>query len=509
MMRNKVFEKQTMEARSPLVEQRIAKYHELVNSGINPYPNDFHVQQRIREVIERFGSQSAEELERVDLDLVIAGRMILLRSFGKATFIHVQDGTGRIQAYMRRNELGEEAYDMFLKLDLGDFVGIRGRIFRTRTGELTVMAREVRLLAKSLRPLPEKWHGLKDVETRYRQRYLDLIVNPRVKEIFRLRSRVVGLIRRFLDDWDFPEVETPMMQLIPGGAMASPFKTYHNALHQNMYLRIAPELYLKRLVVGGLDRVYELNRNFRNEGISTEHNPEFTMLEFYLAYATYFDLMDFTEEMLASVIQDVFGSLSTSYQGQSIDWSRPWRRLTMMQALVEHDAIVSEKREDPEYLRRWAKELGMEPMADWTSGKLLSEIFENVAAPTLVQPTFIIDHPVDVSPLSRRKDSEPGFVERFELYVAGREIANAFSELNDPLDQRERFEWQASQKTEMGEAGKIIDEDYLRALEYGMPPTAGEGIGMDRLLMLLADVSSIREVILFPQLRSEKLTKLT
>jgi lysyl-tRNA synthetase class 2 len=493
-----------MEAKNPVIEQRIAKYRELVDDGINPYPNDFRVRQHINEVNQRFASKSATELEHIDEEMVIAGRMMLTRHFGKATFIHIQDGTGRIQAYMRLDQLGEAAYKLFQKLDVGDFVGIRGKIFRTRTGELTVLAKGVRLLAKSLRPLPEKWHGLRDVETRYRQRYLDLLVNPPTKEIFRLRSRVMSLIRQFLGARGFLEVETPMMQAIPGGAVASPFKTYYKALHQHMYLRIAPELYLKRLVVGGLDRVYELNRNFRNEGISTEHNPEFTMLEFYLAYATYHDLMDLTEEMLSNLAQEVFGSLITSYQGQSINWSRPWRRMTLHQALMEYDRIPQEKIEDRDYLKHRAEELGIETKLEWTWGKIMTEIFEYVVAPKLFQPTFILDYPVDVSPLARRKDSEPRLVERFELYIAGRELANAFSELNDPLDQRERFEWQARQKTEMGEESQIIDEDYLRALEYGMPPTGGEGIGIDRLLMLLADVTSIREVILFPQLRSQE-----
>ncbi len=487
-----------------LIEQRIAKYRELVNNGINPYPNDFRVRQCVLDVIQHFDSKNSEELEHIDDELAIAGRMMLFRHFGKATFIHVQDGTGRIQAYVRRDQIGDEAYKQFQRLDVGDFVGIRGRIFRTRTGELTLLAREVRLLAKSLRPLPEKWHGLKDVETRYRQRYLDLIVNPPTKEIFQLRSRMVRLIRHFLDAKGFLEVETPMMQVIPGGAVARPFQTYHNALEQPMYLRIAPELYLKRLVVGGLDRVYELNRNFRNEGISTEHNPEFTMLEFYQAYATYHDLMELTEEMLTHVVREVFGTLTTSYQGQCIDWSRPWRRMTIHQALIEYESIPPEKIGDLDYLKKRAEELGIETKPEWTSGKIITEIFDTVVEPKFFQPTFITDYPVEVSPLSRRKNSEPSLVERFELFVAGHEIANAFSELNDPLDQRERFEWQARQKTEMEEAGQIIDEDYLRALEYGMPPTAGEGIGIDRLLMLLADVSSIREVILFPLLRSVK-----
>ncbi|MBW2146682.1 MAG: lysine--tRNA ligase [Deltaproteobacteria bacterium] len=493
-----------MEEKTFLMEQRIAKYRELVNNGINPYPNDFRVRQRVHDVIQRFESKSPEELEHINDELAVAGRMMQFRHFGKATFIHVQDGTGRIQAYVRRDQIGEKAYQQFQRLDVGDFVGIRGKIFRTRTEELTVLAREVRLLAKSLRPLPEKWHGLKDIETRYRQRYLDLIVNPRTREIFQLRSRVVRLIRQFLDARGFLEVETPMMQLIPGGAVARPFKTYHNALDQPMYLRIAPELYLKRLLVGGLDRVYELNRTFRNEGISTEHNPEFTMLEFYQAYATYDDLMDLTEEMLTHVIQEVIGTLTTSHQGHRIDWSRPWRRMSLHQALIEYDSIPPEKIRDPDHLKKRAEELGIETRPEWTSGKLMTELFDTVVEPKLLQPTFIVDYPVDVSPLSRKKDTDPGLVDRFELFVGGREIANAFSELNDPLDQRDRFEWQARQKTEMEEAGQIIDEDYLRALEYGMPPSAGEGIGIDRLLMLLVDVSSIREVILFPQLRSEK-----
>lgn len=484
--------------------QRIDKYKKLLASGIPAFPNDFRISHRIGEVVSLVGSRGAEELEEMSMDVSVAGRIVSRRDHGRTNFFHIKDGSGRIQIYARRDDLGEGAYDFFRSMvDVGDFVGVQGEVFRTRTGELTVKAGLIKLLAKAFRPLPEKFHGLTDVEVRYRQRYLDLIANEHVVNIFRTRMKIIKSIRRFLDDRGFLEVETPMMQPIPGGAMARPFVTHHNALDMDLYLRIAPELYLKRLVVGGLDRVYELNRNFRNEGISTQHNPEFTMLEFYQAYATYRDLMELTEEMIESVAVEVLGTTRITYQGMEVNLSRPWKRVRLFDLMTEHTGLNEAQLKDMTVLVKRARELDIDLDPLWGPGKILMEIFEKTVEEKLVQPTFVIDYPVEVSPLSRRRDDDPDIVERFELYIAGREIANAFSELNDPIDQRERFLKQAEAKTELGEAGKLIDEDYIRALEHGMPPTAGEGIGIDRLVMVLTDSYSIREVILFPQLRAE------
>ncbi len=392
----------------------------------------------------------------------------------------------------------------FESFDIGDIIGVTGFPFRTKTGELSLHARGVRLLVKSLLPLPEKFHGLTDVETRYRQRYVDLIVNPDVREIFIKRSRIVNLIRSFMTSRDFLEVETPMMQQIPGGATARPFVTHHNALDMELYLRVAPELYLKRLVVGGFERVFEINRNFRNEGISVRHNPEFTMMEFYQAYATFEDLMDFTEELFSHVAEQVLGSLEFSFQGLDISFKRPWRRMTVREAILEYGDIEPQKLDDRDLALEYARSIGLDHLTDDIGyGKLLMEIFEEVAEHKLIQPTFVTAYPTEVSPLSRKNDHDPNIVDRFELMIAGREIANAFSELNDPVDQKERFLAQVAEKDKGDEEAHYMDEDYVRALEYGLPPTAGEGIGIDRLVMLLTDSASIRDVILFPQLRKE------
>ncbi|MBI5446245.1 MAG: lysine--tRNA ligase, partial [Deltaproteobacteria bacterium] len=398
--------------------------------------------------------------------------------------------------------VGPEAFDLFQQMDVGDFLGAAGPLFRTRTGELTLEARQLRLLTKSLRPLPEKWHGLTDKETRYRQRYVDLIANPEVRRTFELRSRMIQLIREYFLELDFLEVETPMMQPIPGGATARPFVTHHNALDMTLYLRVAPELYLKRLLVGGLERVFEINRNFRNEGLSNQHNPEFTMLEFYQAYATYEDLMALTERLLSQVASRLLGTTRIRFRGAEINLAPPWTRLTVKEGVLRYGELSAAQVEDPGELAAYARRLGVDA-AGMTPGKLLTEVFEQVAEPQLVQPTFVTQYPVDVSPLSRRNEAQTEFVDRFELYVGGAEIANGFSELNDPVDQMDRFRQQAVQKAAGDEEAHWIDEDYVRALEYGMPPAAGEGIGIDRFAMLLTDSPSIRDVILFPHMRPE------
>jgi lysyl-tRNA synthetase class 2 len=494
-----------MEEKDALFEQRLKKLAELKKRGINPFPNKFKVTSTTGEIRERFKDYTPEDFKKVKEVFSLAGRIMAIRSFGKATFIHIQDRKGKIQAYLRKDVLGEEGFQLFDQMDIGDFIGIKGKVFLTRTGELTIEAGEIVLLAKSLRPLPEKWHGLSDVEIRFRQRYLDLIVNPKAKEIFLKRVQIIQLLRNFLSGKDFLEVETPMMQPLPGGALARPFKTHHNALDMDLYLRIAPELYLKRLVVGGWEQVYEINRSFRNEGISTQHNPEFTMLEFYCAYATYLDLMDLTEEMLCSVAKGVQGGLQFQYQGVQLDFTPPWRRITMKEAIVEYGKIDPKVLEDRNSSFRYAKELGIDLPEGMNLGEVLQEVFSHVAEPHLIQPTFVTHYPVEVSPLARRKDDQPEVAERFELYIDGKEIANAFSELNDPLDQRERFIKQMEERN-IEEEGLFhtMDEDFIRALEYAMPPTAGEGIGIDRLVMIMTDSPSIREVIFFPLLRREQ-----
>lgn len=490
-----------MEELSELLLQRRRKVNALWTAGINPYPNDFKPSHTAGDVLTKYGS--VEQIEAPDNDFVLAGRIIARRSFGKAAFMQLQDRTGRIQVYVRKDDLGEEYFAQFESFDIGDIIGVSGFPFRTQKGELSIHARMVRLLVKSLLPLPEKFHGLTDVETRYRQRYVDLIVNPEVREVFVKRSRIVNLIRSFMASREFLEVETPMMQPIPGGATARPFVTHHNALDMQLFLRIAPELYLKRLVVGGFERVFEINRNFRNEGISVRHNPEFTMMEFYQAYATYEDLMDFTEELFCHVAEEVLGTLDFSYQGMPISFQRPWRRLTVKEAILEYSDIDQKQLEDRDLALAYARGIGLGLPDEISYGKLIMEIFEEVAEHKLIQPTFVTAYPTEVSPLSRKNDQDPYIVDRFELMIGGREIANAFSELNDPVDQKERFLAQVEEKDKGDEEAHYMDEDYVRALEYGLPPTAGEGIGIDRLVMLLTDSASIRDVILFPQLRKE------
>jgi lysyl-tRNA synthetase, class II len=490
-----------MEELSELLLQRRRKVDALWEAGVNPYPNDFKPLHTSAEVIAAYGDK--EQFDAGNEQYVVAGRILARRSFGKAAFIQLQDRKGRIQVYVKKDDIGAEAFEAFESFDIGDIVGVEGFPFRTKTGELSLHAKLVRLLVKSLHPLPEKFHGLTDLETRYRQRYVDLIVNPESRDVFIKRSRIVNLIRGFMAGRDFLEVETPMMQPIPGGAAARPFITHHNALDMQLFLRIAPELYLKRLVVGGLERVFEINRNFRNEGISVRHNPEFTMMEFYQAYATYEDLMDFTEELFCHVAQEVLGALEFNCQGNNISFKRPWKRLTVREAILEYGDIDAKQLDDRDLALAYARSLGLDLSQDIGYGKLIMEIFEEVAEHRLIQPTFITAYPTEVSPLSRKNDHDPYIVDRFELIIAGREIANAFSELNDPVDQKERFLSQVAEKNKGDEEAHYMDEDYVRALEYGMPPTAGEGIGIDRLVMLLTDSASIRDVILFPQLRKE------
>ncbi len=494
-----------MEKKKDFIKHRIQKVEELREAGINPYANNYKALHTASEISNSLGGKNQEEVEACKDVFSVAGRIVSIRNFGKASFFHLQDRTGKIQAYIQKNKVGSDCYNLlFKKVDIGDFAGIKGRAFLTHSGELTILVEEFFILTKSLRPLPEKWHGLQDIEIRYRQRYLDLIVNEPVKKTFIARTRVISLIRQFLESRDFMEVETPMMHSIPGGAAAQPFKTHHNSMDMDLYLRIAPELYLKRLLVGGLERVFEINRNFRNEGISTQHNPEFTMVEFYQAYATFEDLMDMTEEMISHISKELHNSFTVSYQGTEINFSPPWQRLTLKEAAAKYGSIDIQDLDNPEKARGHAERLGIELTGNEKPGEVVTAVFEEVAEKHLVQPTFITHFPVEVSPLARKNEKDPSVTDRFELYIAGREIANAFSELNDPADQRSRFAAQAESKEQTEGVVSDIDEDFLTALEYGMPPAAGEGIGIDRLVMLLTDSPSIRDVIFFPLFRFER-----
>jgi lysyl-tRNA synthetase, class II len=485
--------------------QRLQKLTELREQGVEPFANGFVPTHTIAQVLGEFGALAGPELEGLNRTFRLAGRLMLLREFGKATFCHFQDGTSRVQAYVQKQVLGPEAFARFKRLDLGDIVGFTGTLFRTKTGELTLAVSDFVLLTKSLLPLPEKYHGLTDVETRYRQRYLDLMVNPQVREVFVRRAAIVSLMRQFFEARGFLEVETPMMQPIPGGATARPFVTHHQALDMTLYLRIAPELYLKRLVIGGFDRVFEINRNFRNEGLSIQHNPEFTMLEFYQAYATHEDLMVLTEALICHVARELLGTLRLTYQGAEIDLTPPWRRLDLRESLTSIGGIPAEVVRDRQALVELAlkEEVSLRPGEGY--GRALTKLFDLKVEARLQQPTFITGYPLETSPLSRKSESDPEVVDRFELFIAGREIANGFSELNDPVDQRQRFEAQlAAHAAGDEEMPHALDEDFVTALEQGMPPTAGEGIGIDRLVMLLTDSASIRDVILFPLLRPER-----
>jgi lysyl-tRNA synthetase class 2 len=489
-------------AASSLIEVRLRKAQELEHSGVSAFATGFAPDLTVDEFEKKYAGN--KEFDEAEEAFRMTGRIMALRILGKASFIGLRDATGDFQAYFGRDTVGSEAYKLIKKLDIGDIIGVFGRPFRTRTGELSLLVKELRLLTKSLRPLPEKWHGLQDVETRYRQRYLDLIVNPAARDIVRTRSRVIGFLREYLVKRRFLEVETPMMQTIPGGATAKPFETFHHALDRKLYLRIAPELYLKRLLVGGFDRVFEINRNFRNEGISTQHNPEFTMLEFYQAFSTYEDLMSMTEDMLAALVKYIAGSHQITYGDRELDLTPPWRRITVKEALLQHSALTPAQIDDRNAVFIKAVESGLEVGKEDSLGKLWMALFDEFVEEKLWGPIFVYKYPVEVSPLARRNDEDPTVTDRFELYMCGREMANAFTELTDPLDQRSRFEEQVLARASGDEEAHFLDEDFLRALEYGMPPAAGEGIGIDRLVMLLTDSQSIREVILFPHMRPEK-----
>lgn len=491
-----------MEELNQVLQQRRQKAQELADLGANLYANDFKPSHTIREVLAKT-EENGGVFHGDGLEYAIAGRIMLIRKFGKAAFLHLQDASGRMQIYVKKDEVGDESYAFFKKFDIGDIVGFKGPLFTTKTGEQSIAAKMLKPITKSLRPLPEKFHGLTDVETRYRQRYVDLIVNPEVKDTFKKRVEIIRLVRDFLNNRGFMEVETPMMHPIAGGATARPFKTHHNALDMTLFLRIAPELYLKRLLVGGFERVFEINRNFRNEGLSTRHNPEFTMLEFYQAYATYHDLMDLTEEMVSWIAAEVVGTTQITYQGQEVDLTPPWRRYTMDEALVEVAGIPADILSDPAKVIQAAKDHGIALDDNAGPGKAKTELFEKLVEEKLIDPTFITAYPTEVSPLARRNADDPSVTDRFELFITGREIANAFSELNDPIDQRQRMEKQIANRGDDEEISAELDADFLRALEYGMPPAAGQGIGIDRLVMLLTDSPSIRDVILFPHLRAE------
>ena len=488
-----------------IIAERRAKLAELRKLG-QAFPNDFRRDHLAGDLHRAWDGKANEEIEAKHVTAAVAGRMMLKRVMGKASFATIQDMSGRVQLYVTRDAIGEAAYEAFKHYDLGDVLGARGTLFRTKTGELSVKVSELRLLTKSLRPLPEKFHGLADQEQKYRQRYVDLMMSEETRAVFQTRSRVIEAIREFMTAKGFLEVETPMMQPIPGGANARPFKTHHNALDMELFLRVAPELYLKRLVVGGFERVFEINRNFRNEGISTRHNPEFTMLEFYEAYRDYRYLMDFTEVMLRDVAKQVLGTLQVRYGEHTIDFAKPFERLTIVDAIRKfHPEISASDIATRDGVVAVLKKRGIEfgQHAKAGLGALQLHLFEETTEARLIQPTFVVDYPAEVSPLARRSDTNPEVTDRFELYIAGREMANGFSELNDPEDQAARFEEQAKAKAAGDEESMYYDADYIRALEYGLPPTAGEGIGIDRLVMLFTDSPSIRDVLLFPHLRRE------
>jgi lysyl-tRNA synthetase class 2 len=483
-----------------IIQQRQVKLERLRQRGIDPYPAHFrrtHTAKEASALLE--GSQAPPENP-----VTVSGRVNAMRDMGKATFIDLRDSTGRIQTYHRQSHLGPDAYEGLKDIDLGDILGVTGTLFRTRTGEITIEAHSYTLLAKALRPPPEKWHGLQDVEIRYRQRYLDLMASAQVQAIFHARSRIIAAIRQFLNERGFIEVETPVLQPAAGGAAARPFVTYHNALDRHLYLRIALELHLKRLIVGGYDKVYEIGRVFRNEGVSTKYNPEFTMLESYEAYADYNDVMLMVEEMVSGVAREVLGTLRVPLTDGEIDLSPPWPRLTLRQAVQEYANVDIERYPNVEAMRQVVAILGLSTDESWGRGKLIDEVLSALVEPKLIQPTFIIDYPVELSPLAKRKPRQPHLVERFELFLAGREVANAYTELNDPLEQRQRLQEQARLQAAGDEEAELADEDFLLALEHGMPPCGGLGIGIDRLVMALTGQPSIREVILFPQLRSRE-----
>lgn len=480
-----------------LINVRLQKINELRSNGIDPFGKRFEVLHHAAEINADYPANDGQ-------DVIIAGRLMAKRGHGKAGFADLQDFSGKIQLYARLNDMGAEAYELYKLLDVGDIIGVKGTVFRTKKGEITVAVKKFEVLSKSVRPLPEKWHGLKDVDLRYRQRYLDLIVNPEVKDVFLKRIEIIRAMRHFLEERGFYEVETPMMQPVAGGAAARPFITHHNALDIDLYLRIAPELYLKRLLVGGFEKVFEINRNFRNEGISTKHNPEFTMMELYQAYADYQEMMKITEDMISSVIQKVLGTSKITFQDREIDFSVPWTRISMVDAVQKYTG-EDFGHFDTERARQQASALGVEIGKDAVWGQILNAVFEAYVEDKLIQPTFITGHPVEVSPLAKRNPLNPRITDRFELFINAWELANAFSELNDPLDQRKRFEQQLEERAKGDEEAHAMDEDYITALEHGMPPAGGLGIGIDRLVMILTNSPSIRDVILFPAMRPREL----
>jgi lysyl-tRNA synthetase class 2 len=492
---------------SEQIRQRRANFEELQRLGVSPYPHVFARTDTVTELVEGHGAQTHDELEANRVETATAGRILAIRSFGKANFLVISDGRAKIQVYIRKDALSEREFAVFKLLDFGDFAGVGGHLFRTKTNELTIWATRLEFLAKCFIPLPEKWHGLQDVEIRYRQRYLDLIVNEDSRKVFETRSKVLAAVRRFLNARGYLEVETPMMQPIAGGALARPFVTHHNTLNLQLFLRIAPELYLKRLTVGGFERVYEINRNFRNEGISTQHNPEFTMLEFYQAYSEYRELMELTEQMLATVAAEAIGTDQITFGEHQISLAPPYRRVSLREGARESAAarlgidVSDADLRNRETAAALARRLHVDVQPVWGAGKIATEIFERLNQESLIQPTFVHDFPTEVSPLSKQRADDPDTVERFELYIGGFEVANAFSELNDPAEQRRRFEAQLKDKAAGDLEAHAMDEDYIRALEYGLPPTAGEGVGVDRLVMLLTNSPSIRDVILFPLMR--------
>ena len=483
---------------SDLERQRYLKLQRIRERGIDPYPPRVERTHTTAQARAAFEEAQGREPPAVR----VVGRLMSVRAMGRSTFAHIEDGSGRIQIYLRQDLVGEEEYEFFKRdFDIGDFVGVEGRLFRTRTGEVTVEVQRFSMLAKSLKPLPEKWHGLRDVETRYRQRYVDLIVNQDVRRVFTMRARIISAMRRFLDERGFLEVETPILQPLYGGAMARPFTTYHHQLHQNLYLRIATELYLKRLIVGGYERVYEIGKNFRNEGVDQEHNPEFTCIEFYMAYADYNDVMALTEELVAYLAQEVLGTLQITYDGNEIDLTPPWVRIPLRQAIKEQTGIDYREYPEAESLYHAIRERGGQVELKATWGKQVDSLLKNYVRPRLIQPTFLIDYPLEISPLAKKKPDDPGTVERFQGFIGGMEVCNAFTELNDPIDQKERFLAQVRAFEAGDEEAHQMDEDFIRALSYGMPPTGGWGMGVDRLVMLFTNQPSIRDVILFPHLR--------
>ena len=491
-----------MSLEDELLKQRLCRIREIQALGYRPYGGRFDITHAIPEILAGFGAKTAEQLVP-QVGVRIAGRVMTKRLMGKAGFAHLQQNGERLQIYVKRDAVGERDFELFQILDHGDIVGVEGYLFRTRTGELSVHAEKLEFLSKTLLAMPEKWHGLEDVETRYRQRYLDLIANPEVRKVFVTRARIIASLRRQLESRGFVEVETPMMQPIYGGAAARPFVTHHNTLDLDLFLRISPELYLKRLVVGGLDRVFEISRNFRNEGIDSTHFPEFTILEFYQAYATYTDLMDLTEELLVGVSRETVGTLQHRWREMDIDLTPPWPRRTMAELVAEQAGVAPDQLLDPAVITGVAERTGGVERSGMSPGDLLGLCFERLVEPGLIQPTFVTQFPVELSPLARRNERDPRFVDRFELFIGRTEFANAFSELNDPEDQHARFEAQLTARAAGDEEAQMMDEDYVQALEYGLPPTAGEGIGIDRLVMLLTGAAAIRDVLLFPSLRPE------